>query len=459
MAKAKKAYVCSDCGGSASKWAGQCPDCGTWNTMQEFAVASNKGSARHAGLAPDSTVKTLGEVEITPGVRWATKSAELDRVLGGGVVPGSVILLGGDPGIGKSTLLTQYLAKMQAEHAVLYSSGEESIEQIAVRARRLGVETAGLKVMAETRLEAILDASQREKPDVLVIDSVQTVYTEALDSVPGSVSQVRECAARLVRYAKQNHCAVIMVGHVTKEGTIAGPRILEHMVDTVLYFEGDTSSSYRLIRAIKNRFGAVNEIGVFAMTEEGLKDVTNPSAMFVRRYGADTPGSVVLATQEGSRPLLVEVQALVDESALSHPRRLCVGLEQNRLAMLLAVVHRHAGLFLNDQDVFANVVGGVRVSETASDLALLLAVVSSLLNRPMGSKLACFGEIGLTGELRPVQSGEARIKEAAKLGFESVLVPAANAPKTAKGQAKSLGVSVVPLRHVQDAIDYLHNAA
>lgn len=453
MAKAKKAYVCSDCGGSSSKWAGQCPDCGAWNTLQEFKVAASKGSARHAGLAPDSSVRVLGEVEITRGVRWTTVSAELDRVLGGGVVPGSVILLGGDPGIGKSTLLTQYLAKMQAEHRVLYSSGEESVEQIALRAKRLGVETAGLRVMAENRLEAILEATQREKPEILVVDSVQTVYTDALDSVPGGVSQVRECAARLVRYAKQNHCTVVMVGHVTKEGAIAGPRILEHMVDTVLYFEGDTGSSYRLIRAIKNRFGAVNEIGVFAMTEEGLKDVTNPSAMFVRRYGADTPGSVVLATQEGSRPLLVEVQALVDESAISHPRRLCVGLEQNRLAMLLAVVHRHAGLFLNDQDVFANVVGGVRVTETASDLALLLAVVSSLLNQPMGSKLAAFGEIGLTGELRPVQSGEARIKEAAKLGFELVLVPAANAPK----KQKNLGIKVIPIRHVQDAISFLKN--
>ncbi len=420
--------------------------------MQEFKLASTKGSDRHAGLAPDASVCTLGEVELTQVERIPSGSSELDRVLGGGIVPGSVILLGGDPGIGKSTILTQYMAQINETRPVLYSSGEESVQQIAIRGKRLGVATDRLRVMSENRLETILQTTLKEKPELLVVDSIQTVYAEALDSAPGSVSQVRECAARLVRFAKQNQCAVILVGHVTKEGAIAGPRILEHMVDTVLYFEGDTSSSYRLLRAIKNRFGAVNEIGVFAMTETGLKDVTNPSAMFVSRYGADTPGSVVLATQEGTRPLLVEVQALVDESSLANPRRLCVGLEQNRLAMLLAVTHRHAGLFLSDQDVFANVVGGVRVTETASDLALLMAVVSSLLNRPMGSKLATFGEIGLTGEIRPVQGGQDRIKEAAKLGFETVIVPHANAPKK-----NTTGIEVISVRHIQEALDFLQN--
>ncbi len=420
--------------------------------MTETASPASKGASRHAGLTPDASILTLGEVDVTQLIRIQTGSQELDRVLGGGIVPGSVILLGGDPGIGKSTLLTQYLAQMNQQMPVLYSSGEESIQQIAVRGKRLGVETKQLRVMSENRLEPILDAALKERPDVLVVDSIQTVYTEALESPPGSVSQVRECASRLVRFAKQNRCAVILVGHVTKEGAIAGPRILEHMVDAVLYFEGDTANAYRLIRAIKNRFGAVNEIGVFAMTETGLQDVANPSAMFVSRYGADTPGSVVLATQEGTRPLLVEVQALVADSVLSNPKRLCVGLEPNRLAMILAILHRHGGLFLNDQDVFANVVGGVKISETASDIALLMAIVSSLLNKPVGSRLAAFGEIGLTGEIRPVQGGQDRIREAAKLGFDQVLIPAANAPKNHRAD-----IEVIAVKHIQAILDFVQN--
>ncbi len=450
MAKSKTVYLCTDCGSVAPKWAGQCGDCGEWNTLIERVEQGTSVSARHAGLAPDSSVLALKDVDLEKVQRISTQSPELDRVLGGGVVPGSVTLLGGDPGIGKSTLLTQYMAKINLQRSVLYSSGEESAQQIAIRAKRLGEETQSLRVMAENRLEPILQAAQKEQPDVLVVDSIQTVYTEAVESAPGSVSQVRECAARLVRYAKQNKCAVMLVGHVTKEGSLAGPRILEHMVDAVLYFEGDTASSFRLIRAIKNRFGAVNEVGVFAMTESGLIDVSNPSAMFVSRFSTEAAGSVVLATQEGSRPLLVEVQALVDQSALGNPRRLCVGLEQNRLAMLLAILHRHGGLMLSDQDVFANVVGGIKVSETASDLAVVIALVSSLLNRSIGSKLVAFGELGLTGEIRPVQGGQDRIKEAKKLGFESVMLPKANVPKKPMSDIK-----LVPVTHIQQVLEFL----
>ncbi|MFT5259713.1 MAG: DNA repair protein RadA/Sms [Saprospiraceae bacterium] len=452
MAKSKTVYLCTDCGSVAPKWAGQCGDCGEWNTLIARVEQGTSVAARHAGLAPDSSVIELKDVDLQKVQRLSTHSAELDRVLGGGVVPGSVILLGGDPGIGKSTLLTQYMAKMNRQQSVLYTSGEESAQQIAIRAKRLGEETQSLKVMAENRLEPILQAAQKTRPDVLVVDSIQTVYTEAIESAPGSVTQVRECAARLVRYAKQNNCAVMLVGHVTKEGSLAGPRILEHMVDAVLYFEGDTASSFRLIRAIKNRFGAVNEIGVFAMTEEGLVDVSNPSAMFVSRFSTEAAGSVVLATQEGSRPLLVEVQALVDQSALGNPRRLCVGLEQNRLAMLLAILHRHGGLMLSDQDVFANVVGGIKVTETASDLAVVIALISSLLNRSIGSKLVAFGELGLTGEIRPVQGGQDRIKEARKLGFDSVMLPKANVPKKPVSDIK-----LVPVTHIQQVLEFLQS--
>lgn len=455
MAKSRTVYVCQHCNAIVPKWAGQCSECGEWNTLVEKLEQGSSVTARHAGLAPNAEVQLLENIDLDESLRYSSGSRELDRVLGGGLVAGSVVLLGGDPGIGKSTLLTQYTARLNAALAVLYTSGEESAQQIAIRARRLGTETGQLRVMAENRLEPILKAAQAEQSRVLVIDSIQTIYTDALESAPGGVSQIRECAARLVRFAKQTQCAVILVGHVTKEGALAGPRVLEHMVDTVLYFEGDTASSYRLIRSIKNRFGAINEIGVFAMLEQGLLDVNNPSAMFVNRYDAESAGSVVLATQEGTRPLLVEVQALVDQSVLGNPRRLCVGLEQNRLAMLLAVLHRHAGLFLNDQDVFANVVGGVKISETAADLPLVLAIVSSLLNRPINCKLAAFGEVGLTGEIRPVQGGQTRIREAAKLGFDVVILPQGNMPRSNEGKQLEKEIKLFPLEHIQQALDYI----
>lgn len=453
MAKSKTVYVCQECGTKAPKWAGQCADCKQWNTLVEQVEQGSSPAARYAGVAPKSAIQTLADIDLNVAKRYSTGSKELDRVLGGGLVAGSVTLLGGDPGIGKSTLLTQYTAKINQQLPVLYTSGEESAQQIAIRAKRLGEQTLLLNVLAENELETILEAAMKSQCEVLVVDSIQTVFTQALQSAPGGVSQIRECTARLVRFAKQSQCAVILVGHVTKEGALAGPRVLEHMVDTVLYFEGEASSSFRLIRAIKNRFGAINEIGVFAMVEQGLLDVSNPSAMFVTRYNTKMPGSIVLATQEGTRPLLVEIQALVDQSVLGNPRRLCVGLEHNRLAMLLAVLHRHGGLFLNDQDVFANVVGGIKVSETASDLPLILAIVSSLLNQVIHCKLAAFGEVGLTGEIRPVQGGQGRIKEAQKLGFDAVILPKANMPKGA--ECKQMGVKLIPMTHVDQALAYL----
>lgn len=450
-AKKKTRFSCNECGAESAKWSGQCAECGEWNTLIEVVANSASGVERFAGFAPSSAVQTLDQVDISEVNRVASGSDELDRVLGGGLVPGSVVLIGGDPGIGKSTLLLQYLSSISQNQPVLYVSGEESTEQIAVRAKRLGLPGDQLLVMAENRLESLLETAVIQRPIVLVADSIQTFYSEELTAAPGSVSQVRECAARLVRYAKQSGSTVILVGHVTKEGALAGPKILEHMVDSVLYFEGDSSSSFRLIRAIKNRFGAINEIGVFAMTEQGLRDVANPSAMFVSRHGASQPGSVVLATQEGTRPLLVEVQALVDDSALSNPRRLCVGLEQNRLAMLLAIVHRHAGISLNSYDVFANVAGGVRVSETGADLALLIAIISSVRNRPAGNDLVVFGEVGLSGELRPVQRGLDRLREAQKLGFKRALIPASNSPDaTVSGTLAEL--EIIPARRVEDAL-------
>ena len=449
MGSSKTVYHCSACGAESPKWAGQCPGCGEWNTLVEQLSTAVSGSSNHrfAGIAPSSSVHILSEVDINELKKMSTSSVELDRVLGGGLVPGSVILIGGDPGIGKSTLLLQYLSAISHLSSVLYVSGEESIEQIALRARRLALSSDQLGVMAENRLDVVLQTATGKSPSILVADSIQTFYSEALTSAPGSVSQVRECAARLVRYAKQSGCCVILVGHVTKEGALAGPKILEHMVDCVLYFEGDSASSFRLIRSIKNRFGAINEIGVFAMTELGLKDVNNPSAMFVNRHGASKPGSVVLATQEGTRPLLVEVQALVDDSALANPRRLCVGLEQNRLAMLLAIAHRHAGVSLNSYDVFTNVAGGVRVSETGSDLALFTAILSSAKNIAVGNDLVTFGEVGLSGELRPVQRGLDRLKEAEKLGFKRALIPHANQPK---GTTSSL--EIIPARRIEDVL-------
>ena len=448
MAKSRKTYHCAECGADSPKWAGQCGECGAWNTLVERAAAPDVSSpSRFAGFAPSSEAQALDQIDISEVHRLSSGSAEFDRVLGGGLVCGSTVLIGGDPGIGKSTLLLQHLSIISRDLPVLYVSGEESTEQLALRAKRLELSSGRLKVMAETRLETLLETAHKEAPAVLVADSIQTLYSEAATQAPGSVSQVRECAARLVRYAKQSGCTVLLVGHVTKEGALAGPRILEHMVDSVLYFEGDSASSFRLIRAFKNRFGAVNEIGVFAMTEQGLKDVANPSAMFVSRQGASRPGSVVLATQEGTRPLLVEVQALVADSALANPRRLCVGLEHNRLAMLLAVAHRHAGISLNSYDVFANVVGGVRVTETGADLALLIAILSSVKNRPAGADLVVFGEVGLSGELRPVQRGLERIREAQKLGFERALIPRANKPKD-----PPKGIELIAVRKVEDAL-------
>lgn len=447
-AKTKFIYHCSKCGGESSKWSGQCGECGEWNTLLEQPVQRQPSlSERFSGFAPDIKVQKLGQVAIENIERLSSGSAEFDRVLGGGLVTGSVVLIGGDPGIGKSTLLLQYLCNIGNKYEVLYVTGEESIEQVALRAHRMGLDSESMQVMAENRLETILEIAHKMAPTVLVADSIQTFYSDILNAAPGSVSQVRESAARLVRYAKQSGCCVILVGHVTKEGVLAGPRILEHMVDSVLYFEGESANSFRLIRAVKNRFGAVNEIGVFAMTEQGLKDVSNPSAMFVSKHGAEKPGSVVLATQEGTRPLLVEIQALVDDSALANPRRLCVGLEQNRLAMLLAIAHRHAGISLNSYDVFTNVTGGVRISETGADLAVLMAILSSVKNRAVGSDLVVFGEVGLSGELRPVQRGMERLKEAEKLGFTRALIPAANKPKSGGSN-----LDIIALRRVEQAL-------
>ena len=442
--KAKRLFTCTACGGQTPKWVGQCPDCGAWNTL----IESISSESRYAGLAPANPVQRLEEVTIADNQRFSCGMAELDRVLGGGLVAGSVVLLGGDPGIGKSTVLLQSLAQLSKQVTTLYVTGEESVQQIALRAERLGLDAQAMNLYADNGLEGILKAARDVTPQVMVVDSIQTLYTDALPSAPGSVAQVRECAAQLVRLAKRQGTAVFLVGHVTKEGAIAGPRVLEHMVDTVLYFEGDRSSSFRLIRAIKNRFGAVNEVGVFAMTDGGLKTVTNPSAMFITREATPAPGRVVLVTQEGTRPLLVEVQALVDKSPLANPRRLTVGLDSSRLAMLLAVLHRHAGLALYDQDVFVNVVGGVRVHEPAADLAVALAVVSSLRNQPLSPRLAVFGEVGLGGEIRPVQRGQDRVREAAKLGFTRVLAPRDNRLKQAPSGTQLEGIG-----HIQQGLE------
>jgi len=448
MAKAKSIYSCTECGGQSLKWQGQCPHCNAWNTLVE-SIAEATGSAgnRYSALAADGKVQTLSEVEALEVPRTPTGVAELDRVLGGGLVEGAVVLIGGDPGIGKSTLLLQALAHMSDAHKVLYVSGEESPQQIALRAKRLALNASEVVLLAEINLEKIVACLQRERPKVAVIDSIQTVYSEALQSAPGSVAQVRECAAQLTRLAKQSGTSIIFVGHVTKEGTLAGPRVLEHIVDTVLYFEGETSSSFRLVRAFKNRFGAVNELGVFAMTEKGLREVSNPSALFLSHHVQEVPGSCVMVTQEGTRPLLVEIQALVDEAQAPNPRRLSVGLEQNRLGMLLAVLHRHAGIACFDQDVFVNAVGGVRITEPAADLAVLLAIVSSFKNKPLPEKMVVFGEVGLAGEVRPVQRGQERLKEAAKLGFTRAVIPKANMPKQSIA-----GMDIVAVERLDEAV-------
>ncbi|MCG9105985.1 DNA repair protein RadA [Laribacter hongkongensis] len=447
MGKSKTVYVCSDCGTQSPKWQGQCPGCGAWNTLVETVVEPARAGGRFESLSVTSTVQTLADVEAVEAPRAPTGIDELDRVLGGGLVRGAVVLIGGDPGIGKSTLLLQALATIGSSRKVLYVTGEESAAQVALRASRLAVDARSVRLLAEIRLDQILATLRHEAPEVAVIDSIQTMYTDALQSAPGSVAQVRECAAQLTRVAKQTGITIVMVGHVTKEGALAGPRVLEHIVDSVLYFEGDTHSSFRMIRAIKNRFGAVNELGVFAMTDRGLRGVSNPSAIFLSSHRDDVPGSCVLVTQEGTRPLLVEIQALVDEAHAPQPRRLSVGLEQNRLAMLLAVLHRHAGVACFDQDVFVNAVGGVRISEPAADLAVLLAIASSLRNRPLPAKMVVFGEVGLAGEVRPVQRGQERLKEAAKLGFTRAIVPAANQPK---GGIE--GMEIVAVERLDEAV-------
>ena len=451
MAKARTAYACTECGGQSSKWQGQCPHCGAWNTLVE-TIAATPASRFQALAGAASVVRALASVEAANNPRTPTGIEEFDRVLGGGLVAGGVILLGGDPGIGKSTLLLQAMAAIGASRRALYVTGEESADQIALRAQRLGLVNAAVELLAEVQLEAIVGAIRTQRPEVVVIDSIQTVYTEALESAPGSVAQVRECAAQLTRLAKQSAITVILVGHVTKEGAIAGPRVLEHIVDTVLYFEGDTHSSFRLVRAIKNRFGAANELGVFAMTERGLKGVANPSALFLSQHAEAVAGSCILATVEGSRPLLVEVQALVDPAQGGLARRLAVGLDPQRLALLLAVLHRHGGADTGNLDVYVNAVGGVRIGEPAADLAVLMAVYSSLKNKPLERKSLVFGEVGLAGEIRPVQRGQERLREAAKLGFRRAMIPAANKPKQAID-----GIEIVTVGRIGEALGLLTN--
>ena len=456
-AKPRTAHVCTECGAEHAKWQGQCEACGAWNTLAEIALEAasqaKSPSSRRAGWAGKvdaPRITPLAEVRVDAQARASTGIGEFDRVLGGGLAEGAVVLVGGDPGIGKSTLLLQALARMAPALPGLYVTGEESLAQVAGRAQRLGLPLEGLLALAETCVERILEHAVAARPKLIVADSIQTLWTESLTAAPGSVSQVREAAARLVRYAKETGTAVFLVGHVTKEGGIAGPRVLEHMVDAVLYFEGDAGSRFRVLRAFKNRFGAVNELGVFAMSDGGLREVSNPSAIFLSGSGGPQPGSCVMVTREGTRPLLVEVQALVDASPLSNPRRVVVGLEGNRLAMLLAVLHRHGGVMVGDQDVFVNVVGGIRVQETAADLPVLLAVLSSLRDVPLAEKTIAFGEVGLSGEIRPVPNGEERLNEAATHGFRRAIVPKANAPKS--GSYK--GLEVIAVERLADALEH-----
>ncbi len=455
MAKARTVYECEACGAQAPKWSGQCLDCGAWNTLSETvsrpaAPSGGKASGRRGQYAGASGVVDLGSVRGRGETRIGSGLKELDRVLGGGLVAGSAVLIGGDPGIGKSTLLLQACASLARDQRVLYVTGEESLEQVRLRGERLNVSADSLRLAAETCIEEIIATAERERPAVLVVDSIQTMFSDALQSAPGAVGQLRESASQLVRFAKQTGTAVFLVGHVTKQGTIAGPRVLEHMVDTVLYFENDAGSRYRVIRAVKNRFGAVNELGVFAMDEQGLREVRNPSAIFLSGHQTDVPGSAIMVAREGSRPLLVEVQALVDESHMHNPRRVALGLDQNRLAMLLAVAHRHGGIAMSDQDVFVNVVGGLRVVETAADLPLMMAALSSFRDRPLPPEMVMFGEIGLSGEVRPVYNGEERLNEAAKHGFRRALVPQANRPRKSPE-----GMEVTAVNRVSEAFDLL----
>lgn len=448
MSKPRTMFVCDACGAQSLKWQGQCADCGDWNSLHESTVSlkPSRSVAKPAG----SQVRLMQELEPDADQRVSTGIAELNGVLGGGLVLGSVTLLGGDPGIGKSTLLLQAAVRLSAEMPVLYVTGEESPHQVSLRMRRLGLSGGAVSVLAETCVEEVLAEAQIHRPRVLVIDSIQTMFSQTLQSAPGAVAQLREATAQLVRFAKQSGTAVFLVGHVTKEGVIAGPRVLEHMVDTVLYFESDAGSRFRIVRAVKNRFGAANEIGVFAMTESGLKEVKNPSSIFLSQHHESVPGSVVMVAREGSRPILVEVQALVEESHGSHPRRLTVGLDQNRLALLLAVLHRHGGVPMYDQNVFVNVVGGVRINETAADLPALLSAVSSLRDHRIARDTVVFGEVGLAGEIRPVPYGEERLVEAGKHGFRRAVVPLANAPKKPID-----GIEVVGVRRLPETIEHL----
>ncbi len=453
MAKPRLQYLCSNCGSAHNKWAGQCGDCGEWNSLIESIYekdTAKESSSRFTGYAGKAAVKNMADIELLEEPRTPTGISELDRVLGGGLVQGSVVLMGGNPGIGKSTLLTQTLATLGNKMNALYVTGEESLQQVTLRARRLNLGDDKFQLLAETCVERILQLAKQARPQVMVIDSIQTIYTELLQSAPGAVAQVRESAAQLVRFAKQTNTALFLVGHVTKEGTLAGPRVLEHMVDTVLYFEGDSGERYRMIRAIKNRFGAVNELGLFAMTEQGLKTVSNPSAIFLSRHDEPVAGSVITVTREGNRPLLVEVQALVDESHLGNPRRVTLGLDQNRLSMLLAVLHRHGGIPMYDQDVFINVVGGVRVTETAADTAMLLSILSSFRDQSLPQKLFTFGEIGLAGEIRPVPNGQERLKEAFKHGFTHAVIPKGNMPKA---QDIPADMQVIGVSRVSELLD------
>jgi len=448
-ARPKSVYVCGECGGQSTKWQGQCPHCGGWNSLVE-TVAEKPGQHRYGAVATSAGLTSLARISAKESTRMSTGVGELDRALGGGLVVGQVGLIGGDPGIGKSTLLLQALAGMSAARKAVYVTGEESAAQVALRAQRLQVDTADVQLLAEIQLERIAAMLAAAQPEIAVVDSIQTLYSEALQSAPGSVAQVRECAAQLTRIAKQHGIALIFVGHVTKDGALAGPRVLEHIVDTVLYFEGDPHSSFRVIRAFKNRFGPVNELGVFAMTDKGLRGVSNPSALFLSQHRDPVSGSCVLVTSEGTRPLLVEVQALVDGAHGIAPRRLAQGLDQSRLAMLLAVLHRHAGIACHDQDVFVNAVGGVQIGEPASDLAVLLAVVSSLRNRPLPEKLVVFGEVGLGGEVRAAPRGQERLREAAKVGFRRALIPRANAPRQ-----PIAGIEIIPVERLADAVERL----
>ncbi|GEA11890.1 DNA repair protein RadA [Alteromonas sp. KUL49] len=454
MAKRKTAYVCSDCGAEFPRWQGQCSECKAWNTISEFVVQTAKSVAKtgHSGYAGQTNAKIepLNAIDLNELPRFSSGFKELDRVLGGGIVPGAAMLIGGSPGAGKSTLLLQVMCELAKSASTLYVTGEESLQQVAMRAKRLNLPDDKLMMLAETNVETICNLALTQKPKIMVIDSIQVMHVAEVQSAPGSVSQVRESAAYLTRFAKQEHIAMFIVGHVTKDGNLAGPKVLEHCIDSSMMLEGESDSRYRTLRSQKNRFGAVNELGVFAMTEKGLKEVSNPSAIFLSRGDNETPGSSVMVIWEGTRPLLVEIQALVDYSQMANPRRIAVGLEQNRLAMLLAVLHRHGNVQMNDQDVFVNVVGGVKVSETGADLALLLAMVSSFRNRPLPKDLIMFGEVGLAGEIRPVPNGTERIIEAAKHGFKRAIVPKANAPKQ-----PIQGMTVVPVSQLSDALDAL----